>query len=259
MIAVLRWLLPLQLSLAALVMWVWLYLRYGQEHMPEPCPDTLANPPYDWTPAQVSFLCNWGELCPQDMIATTVDLACRGAINLDAEPVSVFKGGGLLGVDQEYRYFVSRNAAHRGELSPSERYLIEQVLMLTAASHARVPLTDLMIEGARNAGDACGRVEHWRTLAQQEPQPVPLDDPISLDKSWAGAAIGVALALLSYPLVILLRSPHSIGLVVVGGALALGSKAIRRRSQEARRAAELRSPAETLSVAGKHTEHTWLR
>jgi len=231
--SVITWLAPLLVSVGAGGYWLWLYLRYGQEPGPDPCPAPVSTPPYDWAPVHVGYLYTRGELLPRDMIATIADLAWRAVISLDAEPVSVLTAGGILGADQEYGYFVSHGSARREPLTNSERYLVEQVLTLGPERDARVSLTDLMIQVARHGAAGYGRFDEWRRLCAAEPQPIPIYDELSLRMSRRAIILGVLLMPACYPLAVLFRSPYSIGLVALGAAMVSGSKAIRRRTQEA--------------------------
>lgn len=229
------WLLPIIISLAGGVCWLTLYLKYGREPLvPEP-QEPVSDPPEEWTPTQLGMLWNWGELSTHDMIASILDLARRGAIDLIPEPVTDLNVGGLVGMGAGTEYRVARSATFKEDLSPADRYLLDAVLF-RSGSDMPVPVRNVMIEGARNWPKAWDVFYDWCNLAAQEGLPFELEDPVSVKKSEVATLVGFLVLFSTYPVVLLTHAFPAFLPLIVGGAMIIGSSTIRRRSEDAMRA-----------------------
>ena len=229
---ILNWLVATLLMIVGAGMWLRLYLRYGREPVVADASDHLDAPPYDWTPVQLGRLWHPGGLGQRDMVASLIDLVRRGVLELRAEPVSVLEVGGLAGVSREYDCFVERATAREGDVTPSERYLIDEIIFRYAAGKHSASLTEVMVEGAREHRDAIGRVARWREIAKGELTPFPFVDPVSEQMSARGTTLGAAMLAGSFPLGIVFPSPMILALIIVAALMLARSGAIRRRSPE---------------------------
>lgn len=229
---VLNWLVPtLVLVVGA---WIWLrwYLRYGREHVPADPPARLDEPPYDWSPVQLGQLWSPGGLGLKDMVASLIDLVRRGVLELRSEAVSVLEAGGMAGVSREYDYSVELSAGREGDVTPSERYLMEEIIFRHAGGKKRASLTEVMVEGARERGATCGRIERWREIAEEEPTPFPFVDAMSKRMSARGSTLGAAMLGGSFVLGMVFPSLMVLVLVIVAALMLVGSGVISRRSPE---------------------------
>ena len=229
----LTWPVPALVMVIGAGIWLWLYFRYGREHVAEAAPEVLAEPPYDWTPVQLGLLWRYGRLQPADMIASFLDLVRRRALDLMAEPTSVLHAGGLAGIAQQYEFFVERVPRSRVSLTAAERYLVDEILFRYARGEHRTSLTYVMIEGAREHRETCARFDDWREIAEGEAPPLPLEDPLSKRMSRAGMAVGLVMLILAWPLAVLSPNALIVPLIVLGCLMLPGSKAIRKRTPEA--------------------------
>jgi hypothetical protein len=196
-------------------------------------------PPFDWTPAQVGYLWNWGQLGAGDLLATVLDLAARGVIELVPEPIEVLNVGGLVGVDQEYEYYLRRVPTHTRPVSQSERYLIDEILLHWVGREGRPSLRAILYTSitATDRPEAARRFDEWRRLAAQEAEPFPFDDVRSLRAS--RAVIGLALAMACAFCFFTFALPSALGFLplAVGVPLAFTGRFLRRRTPEAAQAA----------------------
>jgi len=212
-------------------LWVWLYLRYGREPPVAPQPEYLEDPPYDWTPIQLARVWNSEGVEYKDFVATLLDMARRGVLSLMAEPVTVLAAEGIAGTTQEYEYSILRAAGSTGHLSEAERYLVEKVLCIKASGRW-ISYRDLLVEGARNWPELEARFGRWADLAEEEPLPMPLRDPLSARMSWRGMAIALSLMLVTYPLCSL-KTAYAVLPFAAGAIMMMLSFTIERRNPNA--------------------------
>ncbi|MCJ7821530.1 MAG: DUF2207 domain-containing protein, partial [Armatimonadetes bacterium] len=125
-ILVAKWAFPILLAVGAIVAWVTLYLSFGREHKPATEIEYLRDISNDWTPNQVAAVWRWGELGPNDMTATLMDLVRRGALKLIVTTESHRVLGGLLGEKTEQEYVIERVRDYQGEMSDDGRMLAYQ-------------------------------------------------------------------------------------------------------------------------------------
>ncbi|MFP5224225.1 MAG: DUF2207 family protein [Actinomycetota bacterium] len=73
--------IPLIAAIAWLLYWLRLFGRYGREHQTQ-APEYLRELPAGYPPAIVGWLMRWGDVKPEDMTATIMDLARRGFVTI---------------------------------------------------------------------------------------------------------------------------------------------------------------------------------
>jgi hypothetical protein len=224
------------LTLTSVAAWLWLYLCCGREHRVSAVAGSLKDPPADWTPIQLSRLWTWDRGSVRDPIAAILELVHRGVLELIPDPVTVLGFGRLVPVGTEFEYSIARRPSPSHDLSPAERYLVDEIIFRATEADV-VSLTDVLVEGARDHYKARDRLRHWRHLAWEEPLPIPFEDAASQRASRQGYTIAFALMLLSWLLGVT-ASPFVFVGVALGGILVATSGHIRRRSREAARATE---------------------
>ena len=258
------WVIPSLIVALGVGVWLHIYFHYGQEPTPKVAPGVVSEPPSDWTPAQVSLLWGYGRLRPRDMVASFLDLVRRGVLRLHATPVDILLAGGLAGTDQEYDFVVARVRSTAQRVTPAERYLIDEVLFHYAPGREQASLRHLMLEGARDHLKACGRADRWLEIAEKEQTPFAFEDAQSKRMSRVALAVGFAMLGLAYPLAGMFESPVAVLAIAVGGAMVAGSKAVRRRTQEAAEALaswqayrDYLAEQSTLSDSPAHSVAVW--
>ncbi len=87
------------LSLAALALGIWLFLRYGREYKTQFQGQYFREKPDDTPPALVGSLMRMGTVEDSDIAATLMSLANQGVIQM--RPVTVSKKGGFLGTGKK--------------------------------------------------------------------------------------------------------------------------------------------------------------
>jgi len=172
--------------------WLLLFLCYGLRVRSRNAPTYLHEPPAGWKPCEVGFLLRWGELDAQDMTAMVMDLVRRRVLRFASPdagadpPRSLWAAGAL---DQS----LEAVAGHRVGLSAAERYLIEQVLFVGAASGR----TSMREFGDRMAADSEGlltRYLRWKELAESESEKMRVIDPGSVIAQAVAAVLGALMA-----------------------------------------------------------------
>jgi len=227
-----KWAFPILLAVGAIVTWVALYASFGREHKPATEIEYLRDIPNDWTPNQVACVWRWGELGPNDMTATLMDLVRRGALRLIVTTESHRVLGGLLGEKTEQEYVIERVSDYRGEMSDSERYLMSDVLFHDVTGDT-VAMETFQKKARGDPRGAQGRFKTWKKQAKEEAKRMELIDPASKRASIASAVIGFVLFGGSIVLGGMMGSPAFILTGIVGFALMPGSYAILRRTPEA--------------------------
>jgi hypothetical protein len=213
--------------------WLYLYLRYGREHVAAPVSGPVAEPPDEWSPVQLGLLWNYGQLQLSDMVASMLDLVRRGVLRLIAEPVSVLEVGGIAGVTQHYDFFIERVPGGDDRLTEAERYLMDEILFRYGSGEGPVSLFDTMVEGARNFQAACGRFDTWRRIAEREPTPFAFEDPLSLRMSRVCVTAGLATLAAGSAIALLWPSILVLPLLLLGTFMIPGSKTVHRRTRDA--------------------------
>jgi len=154
---------PAILAIIGIGVWLRAYLAYGREFKDPNAPQYLREPPSDSAPTEVAMIWKWGQLTPQDMTATVMDLVRRGALWLIVTTEHHQRLGGLLGESTEQGYAIERVCDYKGELRSSERYLVNEILFEGVAGD-RISLEEFQQEAreegsARHQGDRPGQPE----------------------------------------------------------------------------------------------------
>lgn len=203
------------IALVGLLGWVGLWLRYGREHpLPAGLPDHELSPPSDDPPALIGYLRSWGKVTNETLVATILDLARCGVLNLrrDGEVVRIAViGEADAELDRGVVDLVRRAAG--GERDVTDAQLKAWVAGHRAEAHRWWKEWSGVVtaEGARRG---------W-----SESQ-TPL---------WVGMAVGavvlfaglIGLAFGAWP-------PVTVGAIVAGAALLACTPLLRRRSPEGR-------------------------
>ena len=231
-VLVAKWVVPALLAIGAIGIWLALYFKYGREHKPETEIQYLREAPNDWTPNEVAFVWNWGQLTPNDMTAILMDLVRRGARRLTVSTETRPRLGGLLGEATEQKYTIERVREHEGELSKSEGYLISGVLFHDVSGD-RVSLDTFQESARRKPTAARARFKGWRRLAKREAKRMAVVDPASKKALGVTIAIGLILFAGSIALGVILQSPSFLITGIIGFGLVPGSFAMLRRTPEA--------------------------
>ena len=226
------WLEPLSLALAALALLLWsiLYSRYGRRPEPLPFFTTAADIPDDTPPALVGFLLNWRMTTANDLVATLIDLARRGFLQIHEETEP---GAGLLGKTKtRYRVQLHRSVRQerRAELKSFEHSLLDFLFEKLYPEQGGFYLHQL-----RKKASAMRKFfVHWQKEVKAAAEEKNYYDPTSLRGMYIAMILGglfAGLGLASLPLLELR------GLPLFGcGLLAfLGSFFILHRSAEGER------------------------
>jgi uncharacterized membrane protein len=116
-------LIGIGVPLAALVVFVWAYRRYGREHRPSFTGEYYRELPEPaLPPALVGSLWRMGAVKDEDAVATLMDLIDRGMVELER---TTTQQRGLFGVRDEETYLLRLHAERRIEVSGFEARLLE--------------------------------------------------------------------------------------------------------------------------------------
>jgi uncharacterized membrane protein len=214
-------------------LWVFLYVRYGREPHPTPPQGYYRELPADYSPAELGALWRFGSIQPADFVATILDLVRRGYVTVAVQATS----GGLLHLSDE-TYTLTRTDK-TDDLAPHEDKSLEILFGSGStggekvAIHRRKGLPD----------DAKKRMASkfpaWTRQVSSAAGGRGFFDQTSMAMRWVALVLGflfavggffaaTALAALSAPPT---ATAGGVGLIAAGLLLAVGSGAIRRRSQ----------------------------
>jgi uncharacterized membrane protein len=215
------------LPILALAIWVWLYVRHGREPSPALAADYYRELPGTYAPAELGVLWRFGAVAPADFVATILDLARRGFVEID-------RASGRWGRDA---YTLVRTGK-AGGLQPFEREAL-QVLF----GHADGPGQAVKVEGRGGLpADVKRRIgrefSSWKSRVQAGARSHGFFDEASARISGWSIGIGILLLVLAWfggftsgLAAWGLGIVPAVSLVVCGGILLAGSGALRRRSQ----------------------------
>jgi hypothetical protein len=224
---------PAVVILLGIGFWLWLYFRYGREYREANPPQYVHEPLEGWRPVEVGYLWRWGKLNLQDITAMLMDLIQRGVLQVVAANGAHHPLRGLLGTAVEEPQYIERARDLGGVLSPSERYLIEEIIFQDAGPSDRVRLDGFRRYADTHPVTAQDKYAQWRRLAKAEWRRQPLIDPASNAAMGAGVAVGVVMLVSVFFLGMLPDSALGIVPAYVGVLLGVASPLLRRRSSEA--------------------------
>jgi len=225
--------LPFAALFVGLILWFSLYLRYGREYHADDPPEYLREPLEGWKPHEVGYLWRWGDLGPRDMTAMLMDLVRRGALRLIVEDQARPRRG-LPWARAEEEQCVERVSGFTGELAPSERYFIDQVLF-HESPEGRVSMSELKESGRRDPRESYQRLRQWKQLAEGESERLPLLDPGSKIATGFGMLIGFLMFGSMFVMMIRFESPWGLVAGFPGFGLIFASFNIMRRTPAAAR------------------------
>ncbi len=228
------WQISLLVCTTAVGFWLWLYLLYGREYREPDTPEYIREPPSGWRPNEVGYLLRWGQLDVQDMTAMLMDLVRRGALRLAVAADASSSSDGISGRSGEQRQQVELIPRFSGELSGSERYLIQEVLFGGRQSAGRVSMQQFMASAREDPGSAIARYNHWKELAEAEAAHIILMDQASANARAVGVVVGLMM-LLPIPILLIARlhTPAGVLPAFVGSGILAVSGKLRRRAREA--------------------------
>jgi uncharacterized membrane protein len=133
------------LALAGLGSWWQLYRAYGRR---PPLPlflDMSSDIPGKTPPALVAYLLNNGQVSGPGLVATMLDLARRGFVDLREEEVEKKRFWGGTGLESEYYWDIKRAyyEGHASELKDYERDLLEFIFGRLAGGADSIALADI--------------------------------------------------------------------------------------------------------------------
>ena len=214
-------------------LWLALYLRYGREYRERDLAEYVREPLPGWRPVEVGYLWRRGKLDLQDMTAMMLDLARRGALRIDVGRHAQGALRGMLAAAVGEPHYVTRLSEFAGVLTPSEQYLIAEILF-----HGAEDLPCVQIDGFKAYARAYPylaqqRYREWRALAAAEWERPPVEEPAGRLAVGAGAAVGVALLVTVVFVGTVSTSLLGLAPAYIGLALIAASPLLRRRNREA--------------------------
>ncbi len=216
--------------LLALVLVLWLYIKYGREPKTQFQAQYLRDLPQPPVPpAMAAFIWRMGTIGRDDVTATLLDLVNRKVIDL--ERVSVHKNR-LFGKNDTTSYQLTLHDERLEELLPYERDLATFLFHDIAGSPTLVLSELKALAKAKRATFAKG-YSNWTTMTKHEGERRKYLDPTADRMAFAGAAFSFVGAVAAGAAAVFggwwwffLGIPICIGLVFL-------ARAIKRRSQDA--------------------------
>jgi uncharacterized membrane protein len=216
--------------LAAIVIVVILYVRFGREPKPQFQSQYLRDIPQPpLPPALVGFIWRMGVVSREDASATLLDLVSRGVIDIERV---VVKEKHLFGKGEGLSYKLTLHEEKLDGLLPYEHHLVNFLFIEIAGGWSLV-LSDLKDMARTNRAAFAKGYSTWTEMAQQEGSERGYLDSTADRMAFAGAAAGFvaavaagAAAILSGTFWFFIGIPVSIALIFV-------ARAVKRRSLEA--------------------------
>lgn len=215
----------------AIAAWLFLYLRFGREPEPGPPEGYYRELPADYTPAELGVLWRFGAVQPADFVATVLDLVRRGYLGIETATAD---GAGSSGA----AYTLERTDRAEGLRS------FEAKALTLLFGHARAPGKRLTIERRKGLPKEVKTrmargYQRWAGDVRQAAGVLGFFDPLSMTMRWIVLGGGIALVVGGWFAVVQFLSARGplgmlaggIATVASGVILAIGSGAIRRRSQ----------------------------
>ena len=228
--------LPFGTAAGGLLVMFGLYWRHGREYHEANPPIYAREPLEGWKPADASYVWHWESLGPHDMTAMLMDLVRRGALKLVVTKGRHLVLGGLLGTWEEEDQSIQRVPQFSGELSHAERYLIDRVLFAGVESDGMVSVREFAERAKADPIAAKARYDHWKSVAKDESEKVPVIEPDSNTAMGFGIGIGVLVFISTFLFGAALQTPTAMVCGFGGFAIIIASLNIRRRTPEAAKA-----------------------
>jgi uncharacterized membrane protein len=113
------------LVLFQILLILFIYLRYDKEFRPDFQGDYYRELPYEYSPAVMAVLWNFGKVTPKEITATLMDLVRRKVLQLKVENTEKHS---ILGSKSEENYIFSKLEANAVELNQHERFLVDWLI-----------------------------------------------------------------------------------------------------------------------------------
>lgn len=175
------------LALFQLLLIIYIYYRYDKEFKADFQGIYFRELPYEYSPAVLAVLWNFGNVTPKEITATLMDLVRRKVLSLKVESSETH---GLLGTKTDKSYTFIKQEEDRAKINQHERYLIDW-LIDDIGNGVEINLDELKgyTKTAKNAEKFKKSYDEWVELIKAEAESYQF-----LDK---GTAAGIALGVIS--------------------------------------------------------------
>ncbi|MFH1754315.1 MAG: DUF2207 domain-containing protein [Candidatus Latescibacterota bacterium] len=221
------------LGLAGLAMWFVLYRRHGKPHdvKSRAAPGEI---PSDHPPAIVSYLMFSKNVGASAIVATLLDLANRGYVEIEEttyEKKSWLKG---LRKETDYRFFTGQKPI--SELTAYEKDLLD-FLLNEAGTGSEFTLSGVKKTAAKSRSKFRKWFMEWIQQVKEHGKTFGFYEPVAV--GWVVLNVFVGIAILAGGIVLSVVTDTAAGVPVIamGGIQALLSLALRRHTAEGRRLA----------------------
>lgn len=211
------------IPILALGLWLFTYMRFGREREPAPPEGYYRDLPADYTPAELGALWRFGSVQPADFVATVLDLIRRGYLRVETALSDPEARG-------DESFTLARTSKTDG-MRPFESEALEMLFGRaggedeTMTIERRKPLpADAKLRIGR-------RFPQWKAQVSQAAKTDAFFDPASQTMSGLVLALGVLLVVGGWIAGVGLQTVAGFATALSGGVLALGSGAVKRRSQ----------------------------
>jgi uncharacterized membrane protein len=210
------------IPLLAIGFWLLSYLRFGREPEPAPPEGYYRELPATYTPAELGALWRFGAIQPADFVATIVDLVRRGHIRVS---------GGRDGAHDDFTLTRTEKDAGLRDFESSAL----SMLFGSGASRAGNTVTVGGRQGLPSGvKERVGRqFSAWKSLVSHAAREHAFFDPTSQRMSRIIAVVGGVLIVGGWVVATGVQPLGGFSTVAAGVVLALGSGAVKRRSQGA--------------------------
>ena len=113
------------LVLIELILILFIYIRYDKEFKPDFQGVYFRDLPYDYTPAVMAVLWNFGNVTPKEITATLMDLVRKKVLQLKVENTEKH---GFLGNKTDESYAFAKLEENKVELKQHEKFLVEWLI-----------------------------------------------------------------------------------------------------------------------------------
>jgi uncharacterized membrane protein len=113
------------LVLFEILLILFIFLRYDKEFRPDYQGDYFRELPYEYSPAVMAVLWNFGKVTPKEITATLMDLVRRKVFQLKIENIEKHS---ILGSKSEESYIFSKLQSNSIELSQHEKFLVDWLI-----------------------------------------------------------------------------------------------------------------------------------
>lgn len=222
--------------LLVIALWLFLYLRFGREPTPVPPEGYYRELPADYTPAELGVLWRFGSVQPADLVGTVLDLVRRGYLTVEPD-ISGDEASGKAALGDS-GYTIKRTEKVGG-LLPLEEGVLTLLFGSTGALGDSIAIERRGGLPKEVKARIASGYQKWVATVRRAADTYAFFDPASMKMQWVVLGSGILLVFGGwFEVVYSLAGTDAPGLLPVGLAtmasgvlFALGSGAIRRRSQ----------------------------